>query len=192
MPKQGLCRSSVIQAAIEMIEEKGLSQFSMGNLARQLNIKTSSLYNHVESMGKLLEEVGMEAVARLVNAEEEAIKGKTGDEALFALTEAYRTFARTHYHLYQMIMNFPQWENPALEQQAGATVEPILRVLSHYNLTETSQFHWQRILRAVMVGFAFHERAGGFSHFPADENESYRLAIQWIAAGLRQDRRKTE
>ena len=192
MPRQGLQTEIVVQAAIQLIEENGIAQFSMGELARRLNVKTSSLYNHVESMGKLLETVGMEAVSQLVQVENEAVEGKQGDEALFALAEAYRAFARKHYQLYRVIMAFPKWENPMLVQKAGEIVAPILCVLAGYGLTEMQQYHWQRVLRGVMVGFAFHEQAGGFFQFPADENESYRIAIQCVAEGLHRAGRDSE
>ena len=36
-----------------------------------------------------------------------------------------------------------------------------------------------------MGGFAFHEQSGGFSHFAVDQHESFRIAIQCVAHGLR-------
>ena len=54
MPKQGLSKESVVQAAIRLIEEKGIDQFSMAKLAQRLNIKTASLYNHIDSLNQLL------------------------------------------------------------------------------------------------------------------------------------------
>ena len=43
-----------------------------------------------------------------------------------------------------------------------------------------------------MVGFAVHEHAGGFSRFPVDENESYRIAIQCISEGLHRAGKEAE
>ena len=157
----------------------------MAKLAQRLNIKTASLYNHIDSLNQLLECVGEDAVCRIAGQEALAIAGKRCDDALFALAEAYRTFVREHYELYRVIMAFPKLDNPTLEQEAGKIVSPILEVLSSYGLTETQQYHWQRVLRAVMGGFAFHEQSGGFSHFQIDQNESFRIAIQCVADGLR-------
>ena len=185
MPKQGLSKESVVQAAIQLIEEKGIDQFSMAKLAQRLNIKTASLYNHIDSLNQLLECVGEDAVRRIAGQETLAIAGKKCDDALFALAETYRTFVREHYELYRVIMAFPKLDNPTLEQEAGKIVSPILEVLSGYGLTETQRHHWQRVLRAVMGGYAFHEQSGGFSHFPVDQNESFRIAIQCVADGLR-------
>ena len=162
MPKQGLSKESVVQAAIQLIEEKGIVQFSMAQLAQRLNIKTASLYNHIDSMNQLLECVGEDAVRRIAGQETLAIEGKKCDDALFALAETYRTFVREHYELYRVIMAFPKLDNPSLEQEAGKIVSPILEVLSSYGLTETQQQHWQRVLRAVMGGYALHGQSGGF------------------------------
>ena len=185
MAKQGINKELVVQAAGKLIEQQGISRFSMGKLARQLHIKTASLYNHVESLEKLLEYVGEEAVSQLVHMENKAIEGKQGDEALYGLEEAYRFFVRDHCELYRVIMSFPKLDNPTLEQEAGEIISPVLRVLSHYGLTETLQFHWQRVLRAVMSGFALHHQSDGFSHFPVERDESFRIAIQCVADGLR-------
>ena len=184
MPRQGLSKESVVQAAVDLIEEKGVSQFSMGKLAQRLKIKPASLYNHVESIDKLMKLVKEEAIYQLVQLENQAIAGKKKNEALFALAEAYRSFARNHYQLYQVIMAFPKENDLVLKQEAGEIISPFLKVLADYGLTENQQFHWQRVLRAMMSGFAFHEQAGGFSYFPADQDESFYIAMQCIANGL--------
>ena len=185
VPKQGLSKESVVQAAIRLIEEKGIDQFSMAKLAQRLNLKTASLYNHIDSLNQLLECVGEDAVRRIVVQETLAIAGKKCDDALFALAEAYRTFVREHYELYRVIMAFPKLDDPTLEQEAGKIISPIFEVLSGYGLTEEQRYHWQRVLRAVMGGFAFHEQSGGFSQLPVDQDESFRIAIQCVADGLR-------
>ena len=185
MPRQGLGKERVVQEAAALIEEKGLDDFSMGELAKRLNVKTASLYNHVESLDSLLEEAGAFAVSLLADAENKAVGGKKGDEALFALAEALRTFAREHYQLYRVIMGFARQGSHMPEKGAEEIIKPILRVLSDYGLSEEQQIHWQRVLRGIMYGFAAHEQAGGFSHYPADVDESYRIAIQCAADGLR-------
>lgn len=185
MAQKGLSKERVVQAAKELIEEKGIARFSMAELARRLQIQTASLYNHVESLDSLLAAVGEEAVAQLVRLEEQAIAGRRQDEALFALAEAYRAYACEHNQLYRVILSFPRWGNPTLDAEARRVVAPFLEVLSGYGLTDTQQHHWQRVLRAVMTGFAFHEQAGGFSGFPEGQDESFSIAIRCVADGLR-------
>ena len=185
MPRQGLNRASVVEAAVSMIEEAGVASFSMAELAKRLNVKTASLYNHVSGMEDLLTEVGLNAVGRMAQCERDAIEGKRGEQALFALAEAYRAFAKDHHELYRVIMNIQKSHNSVLELAAGEIIGPIDQVLQDYGLSETGRQHWQRVLRSVMHGFAAHEKAGGFSHYPVERSESYRIAIECISGGLK-------
>lgn len=192
MPRQGLNRDSVVEASIRLIEEKGYAAFSMSELAKSLNVKTASLYNHVESLDDLFTEVGLAVVSQMVASETQAIEGKEKNDALFAIATAYRSFAKDHFELYRVIMSLQKSTNEILERAAGQITEPVLKVLSGYGLSITEQMHWQRILRSVMHGFVAHEEAGGFSHFPLDRNESYLLAIQCVADGLQNAGKKQD
>lgn len=184
MPRQGLTRQVLIQAALHLIEERGYASFSMGELAKYLRVRPASLYNHIESLDALYTEVGLAAISQMVGAEKEAIEGKSGDEALRALTDAYYTFATIHYELYMVIMKLPSSRNHVLEIAAGQIVEPIFQVFSFYHLCEEQKMHWQRILRSMMHGFIAHEQCGGFSHFPVHREDSYQLGIQCVIDGL--------
>ena len=99
MPRQGLNRENVIDAAIKLIEEKGYSNFSINELAKSLNVRPASLYNHIVNIDEIFSETAARANSMMIEAEEKASKGKIRDEALFAIADAYRDFARSHYEL---------------------------------------------------------------------------------------------
>lgn len=184
MPRKGLTKEAVIDAAIELIEEQGNRAFSLNELARRLEIKPASLYNHIENMEELTGAVGYRIAGMIKQAELNAIADKSGDAALFALCDAYRAFAQEHIDLYKVIMGMQKDKNACTEAACGEMIDPILQVLSDYGITESEKMHWQRILRAVMHGFITHEYAGGFCHFPIEQNETYRRAIETVALGL--------
>jgi len=184
MPRQGLTRQEVVNAAVAVIEEGGCHNFSMRELADRLHIKTASLYNHIESMDMLYIEIGYYAISRLKQAQLSAIEGKRKDEAVKSLAAAYYTFATEHAELYKVIMSLPMTKNEALLNAAGDIVEPIMRVLSEYTLTEEQKMHLQRVLRSIMHGFISQEDAGCFRHFPVDAAESYQLAVDLFLSGV--------
>ena len=126
---------------------------------------------------ELSTEVGLRAIKNLASEMDKAVKGKTADHALLSLAVTYRTFARKNPDLYRVIMALPMTDNEVLIRATPEYVEPILRVLSAYKLSEEQKLHWQRIVRSVMHGFASQENAGFFSHYPINSDESYRLAI---------------
>ncbi len=184
MPRRGLNRWEVVNAAATLIEEVGYHNFSMRELADRLHIKTASLYNHVENMDMLYTEIGYYAISRLKQAQLAAIEGKRTDEAVKALAAAYYTFAAEHAELYKVIMSVPMAKSEALLNAAGDIVEPIMRVLNEYTLTEEEKMHLQRVLRSIMHGFISQEEAGCFRHFPVAAAESFQLAVDLFLSGV--------
>ena len=49
---KGLSAESITVAAAELIEQYGRSGFSMRLLADTMGVKTASLYNHIEKIGR--------------------------------------------------------------------------------------------------------------------------------------------
>ena len=184
---KGLNKEVLVEGSKELIEENGIAAFSMRALADKLNVKTASLYTHIESMDALFTEVGLSALNDQRTAQLAAIEGKDGDAAVFALAESYRAFAKAHAALYQLIMQMPMGKDETLRAAAAMTAEPSMQVLMGYPLGEQRRMHWQRVLRGVMHGFVSQETSGYFSHFPVDLEESYRLAIQCVIDGLKKE-----
>ena len=186
MPKKGLNRDLIIEAALRLVEKGGPTACSMRELADALEVKAASLYNHISGMDDLMGQVGLRAAQMRATAQLQAIRGKTRLDALLALAEAYHTFAMEHPHLDRTIMGLQRHFSPVLPQAGKVTMEPILQVLGSYNLSDDAKIHWQRILRSVMHGFCVHEHIGGFSHSPLPVSDSYQLAIRCIHDGLTQ------
>ena len=185
MPRKGLNKENVIRAALELIEEEGYAAFSLNALARKLGVRAASLYNHVESLDDVLAGAASAANAMMIEAEEKAMAGKSRDEAVFALAAAYRAFAKERYELYKVIFSLQGASSDVLRREVGRMIAPIMEALANYRLDELERRHWQRVLRSVMHGFVAHEEAGGFAHFSAARDDSYRLAINCVIEGVK-------
>lgn len=184
MPRKGLTRQSVIDAAVALIEEKGYHAFSLNELARRLDIKPASLYNHIENIEELTNAVRFRIAQMLRQTEFLAIEGKNRDEALFALCDAYYAFAWDHIELYKVNMGRQKERNTCSDVEFDAIVDPIFQVLTDFQISESQKYHWHRILRASMHGFITQEYAGSFRQFPVDRKETYRMAIETILLGI--------
>ncbi len=184
---KGLHKEDIVSAAKDLMEEIGFAAFSMRKLADKLEVKTASLYAHIESMDALFTEVGLSALKEQRDDLLNAIGEKHGDEAVRALAESYRRFALAHPELYRLIMQMPSGDNAVLKEAAAMTAEPFMRVLDGYSLSETQKMHANRVLRGIAHGFVSQEMAGYFSHYPVDLAESYRLAVQCVIDGLHKE-----
>ena len=184
---KGLSKELLVETAKGLIEERGIDAFSMRALAEALDVKTASLYAHIESMDALFTEVGLSALNDQKSAQLAAVQDMDRDAAIFALAESYRAFAKDHAQLYQFIMQMPLGRDETLRAAAAMTAQPAMQVLSSYAISDEQCMHWQRVLRCVMHGFTSQEAFGYFSHYPVDTEDSYHVAIQCIIDGLHKE-----
>lgn len=184
---KGLNKEIIINTAIELIEQDGFPAFSMRKLAEKLNVKTASLYAHIESMEALFTEIGLAALREQRNCLLNAVGEQHGDAAVTALADGYRHFAAEHAELYKIIMQMPSGDDAILKEAAAMTAEPFMRVLADYELSEEQRMHWQRVLRGLMHGFVSEAQAGYFSHYPLSVEESYEIAVRCMIEGLHRE-----
>ncbi len=184
MPKRGLTKESVLDAAEELVRLYGADRLTTGTLAEKLGIKPASLYNHITSTDTLKAELALRAIRALSEALTESIRGHSREEAIFALADAYRTFVQSAQGMYHLILMVPMSGDDTLTAALPDMIRPILTLLGQFTLTDEEKNHWQRVLRTVMHGFSTQELWGYFSHTPTDRDETYLLAVQTVLAGI--------
>lgn len=184
MYHKGLTKGIILQNAIKIIEDTGIKGFTMKLLADTLGVKTASLYKHYDNLDALITEVGLYALNTQHTKMMQAIGRKERDEAVIALAQAYRKFAKKHHALYALIMEIPTSENEILQTAVSMVTEPVVKVLKPFSLEENRMKHLQRVFRAILHGFINQERAGYFTYFTVDIEESYNLAILVFLEGV--------
>ena len=180
MPRKGLNKKAVIDEAIELIRDKGNQAFSINELARRLDIKPASLYNHIQNIDDLTDEIGSRIAAMLRNVEAEAINGKKREEALIALCNAYHSFALENAELYKVNMGRQLVGHDFEKAKKGEIVDPMMKILSEYDLDDDHKMHWHRILRAMLHGYVSQEFGGKFQR----NEQTFQKAIHAIFWGL--------
>lgn len=75
-------KEAVIKATSDLADEKGLNNVSLKAVAQKLNIRTPSLYNHIESLDNLLLEVAHNGMRDMNERMMKIAVGKIGKEAI--------------------------------------------------------------------------------------------------------------
>lgn len=184
MPKRGLTKESVLDAAEELVTQYGADSLTTGALAAKLGIKPASLYNHMESTEALKTALAMRAIHGLADVLTAATENRTREEAVYALADAYRAFVQNAPGLYQLILMIPMSGDGTLTAALPNMIRPIVSLLDQFTLTGEEKNHWQRVLRTVMHGFSTQELWGYFNHCDADRSVSYRLAVRTVLTGI--------
>jgi AcrR family transcriptional regulator len=188
VPRPGLDRERVVDAAAALADAEGLGAVTLARVAAGLGVRAPSLYHHVAGRDDLVARIALRAVGELDAALRAAAMGRAGPEALAAVAHAYRDYARRHPGRYATTVAVPADGDPALRAAAGEVVDVLLAVLRHWALEGDEAVHAVRVIRSAVHGFVALEAAGGFG-LPLDRDASFDRLVATLTAGLPAPRR---
>jgi AcrR family transcriptional regulator len=184
-PKVALDKTTILLAAAELMNEHGSDSLSLALLAKKLNIKPPSLYNHFDGLPGVKRELAIFSLEKLFRDLTSASKGKQpGEEKILAICDSYLTFARTNPGLYEAALAAPDPADELVYVAGKQIVDLVTSALKPFGLRDDKAIHAVRGLRSIMHGFASLEQKGGFG-MPLDLDESYQLTLRAFLAGLR-------
>jgi AcrR family transcriptional regulator len=181
----GLDQTTVVEAAAKLVDEEGIEQLTLGRLAERLGVRTPSLYNHIAGLPGLKHELALYCLRDLLNLVTRATIGKSRTEAIVALANAYRAYARETPGRYALTLQAPDPGDQELQAMAQQLVDVLRAVLAPYRLSQQDAIHAIRGLRSIVHGFISLEVAGGFG-MPVDLDASFHWLIDAFIAGLEQ------
>jgi AcrR family transcriptional regulator len=118
-PRPGLTRSSILSAALHIIDESGLEACTMRAVAAELGVEAMSLYWHVPGKDALLD-----GVVELVLGEVEGAQGQvtTWQQAFMVFGHAFRGVLRRHPAVVPLVVSRPMAAYAAAAQSAERTL----------------------------------------------------------------------
>lgn len=184
MARAGLTAERLARAGAELADEVGFEQVTVSALARRFDVKVASLYSHVKSSHDLKTRIALIGLQEMADRAADALAGRSGKDALVALANVFRDYAREHPGRYAAAQYRLDPETAAAS--AGVRHAQMTRaVLRGYDLTEPDQTHAVRLLGSVFHGYVSLELAGGFSHSAPDSGESWARSLDALDALLR-------
>lgn len=180
--RAGLDRAAVVAAAARLVDERGWEALSLTGLARQLRVEPPSLYNHIAGLAGLRRELALMALDELDSTLGKAAIGKSGDEAVIALAQAYRSFIKRRPGLYAATVA-PAASDQELATATDRILETCLSAMSAYRFNRRQAVHALRSVRATVHGFATLETSGGFG-IPVAIDESFGFVMKMLLRGL--------
>ncbi|SPF54664.1 putative transcriptional regulator, TetR family [Candidatus Desulfosporosinus infrequens] len=178
-----LDRQVIIKAAAEIADLKGLDQVTLTEVAEHVGVRKPSLYNHINGLPELKGQLAIWGTNQLRITISDAAIGKARQDAIVAIANAYRLFAKERPGLYRAIVSSPDRENLELQAAIQQLMAVLSMVLEPYNLSASDKTHAIRGLRSLMHGFASLQEAGWFSA-PLDREESYQRLVNIFIRGI--------
>jgi AcrR family transcriptional regulator len=176
MVRVGLTAERLTRAGAELADEVGFDQVTVSELARRFEVKVASLYSHVKNSQDLKTRIALLALAELADRVGAGLAGRAGKDALTAVADVYRDYAREHPGRYAAT-RFRLDPATAAASAGGRHAQMMRAILRGYDLTEPDQTHAIRLLGSVFHGYVSLELGGAFSHSAPDSQQSW-LRIQ--------------
>ncbi|MFF9817983.1 TetR/AcrR family transcriptional regulator [Streptomyces sp. NPDC014006] len=184
MARAGLTTGRLIRAGAELADEVGFDQVTVSALARRFDVKVASLYSHLKNSQDLKTGIALLALGELADRAADALAGRAGKDALTALANTYRDYAREHPGRYAAT-RLPLDPDTAAASAGVRHARMTRALLRGYDLTEPDQTHAVRLLGSVFHGYVSLELGGGFAHSAPDSQESWERVLDALDALLR-------
>lgn len=181
--RAGLDHEAVVEAAAKLVDEEGIDQLTLGRLAERLGIRTPSLYNHVAGLPGLKHDLAIYCLRDLLDHTTRVTIGKSRADAIIALADAYRSYARQTPGRYMLTQHAPDPGDEELLVVAQQVVDVVRAILFPFKLSGEDAIHAIRGLRSIVQGFVSLEIIGGFG-LPVDLDASFHWLINVFVAGL--------
>lgn len=181
--RAGLSKEKIFAVAGKLADDVGFDSLTLTAVARFFDVRLPSLYAHVASVHELKKGVALLALRSLAERTEEAVSGRAGKDALIALVDTHRDFARQHPGLFHAARYPLDGESAALS--GGARLARVSHaMLRGYALEEEDRVHATRLIGSFVLGFTLLELAGSFGHSNPDSGVSWKRDVEGLDALL--------
>lgn len=83
----------IVDAASQIADQEGLNGVTLAVLSKKMNVRSPSLYNHINGLQAIRTELAVSGLTKLYDQKADAVTVQKGDSALFSLAQAYVDFA---------------------------------------------------------------------------------------------------
>jgi len=168
-----------------MADEVGLNTLTLAALAQRLGVRQPSLYKHIDSMAGLHRDIAVQAKRDLGEVLARASVGRSGADAITAMSYAYRDWARRHPARYEASNLMPAPGDVEDEAVSLAAIQIISDVLTAYQLDGDDAIDAIRAFRSTLHGFVTYETAGAFA-WSTDIDRSFERLVRGFIVALTQ------
>jgi AcrR family transcriptional regulator len=181
--KRNLTITKILERAAERVDSTGRNDITIGELAEDLGVQPSALYNHIDGLDGLRHALAVHSTDAVANHLLDAVVATSGADAVRALAHAYRQFADQHPGQYASQLLPPAAPDDSLAAAQQRIVDVFVRVLSSTGVDGDDAVHAARTVRSAIHGFVALESIDAFTS-PVDRAISFDHLVEFLVAGL--------
>lgn len=163
--RRTLTQAKVLATANQLIETKGITGLTIRDLALVLDVRPQSIYNYVDGLSDLLDQVGMQFVKSVSDQLNEKLADVTGDDALMAFAQEFRSACQHHRGLAPVLLDLN--DNLKIPRTRTAMIKLYQDMFTPLQLNDAARVE-NTLYRSTLFGFIIQE-IGGFFTMPESQ-----------------------
>lgn len=175
--RRTLTQAKVLATANQLIESKGINGLTIRDLALVLDVRPQSIYNYVDSLSDLLDQVGLQFVQNVADRLTETISDVDGDEALMAFAQEFRSACNQHRGLAPLLLDLN--DNLRIPRSRKAIVQLYQDMFKPLQLDDSARVE-NTLYRSTLFGFIIQE-IGGFFKMQGTELDEWFTKVMQLA-----------
>jgi len=172
----------VVRAARRLVDRHGQGALSMNAVADEVGVRTPSLYKRFADRAALLAAVQRQVFADVEELLDAAAARRDPQVVLMAMAKAYRGFAKSHPHLYELMYSTEVPHDAASDEARRLAAQPIVSRLASW-IGQARALPVARVLTAFVHGFVSMELHGAF-RLGGNPDDAFLLGLDLLLSSL--------
>lgn len=184
MSKNNINEEIIIETSAKLVNNIGLDNLSLKLIAKNLNIKSPSLYNHISGLEETKQKLMLYGWKQMEEIIIESTIGVSGYDALRNMCNAFYEYATNNKGVFTAMLWYNKYKNEELNIATTKLFNIIFKILKPLNISDDNINHIIRTLRSFLEGFSLLVNNNAFGN-PILIKESFNLSLEIIINGIK-------
>lgn len=184
MLKNSISDEVIIETSARIANKVGLNNLSLKIIAEELNIKSPSLYNHINSLEDIKQKLMVYGWKQMEEKMIDSAVGVSGYEALKNMCYAFYDYATNNKGVFTAMLWYNKYESEQKEKATTRLFNMIFKVMKPLNISDDNINHIIRTLRSFLEGFSLLVNNNSFGN-SVSIKESFELSLEIIMNGIK-------
>ena len=184
MSKNSINDELIVETSAGIANKIGLNNLSLKIIAEELNIKSPSLYNHINSLEEIKQRLMVYGWKQMEEKMLDSAIGVSGYEALKNMCYAFYDYAINNKGVFTAMLWYNKYESVDKEKATTKLFNMIFKVMKPLDISDDNINHIIRTLRSFLEGFSLLVNNNSFGN-PVSIKESFDLSLEIIMNGIK-------
>lgn len=173
-----LSREKIMATAQKIITDRGFPELTFGSLAKELNIRSQSLYNYYANADAVIEDMGANFMKTLYASMAENLTGISGKEALRGYANIAHSYFESQGALVQVIYYVHHYpEDSPFVLETGRVLNLLRRVIRPIKLKKMTNDAFEEAFISSVLGYTVLEIMGFLTKVEARQQQSFKQLV---------------